>query len=524
MNKILKGTALLAGVVLLLAGCKQHSEKKEEVATEMQKDTLWYQENYRPQFHFSPIAHWMNDPNGLVYNDGIYHLFYQYYPKDIVWGPMHWGHATSNDLIHWEHKPIALYPDSLGYIFSGSAVVDKNNTTGFAKNGETPLVAIYTYHDPVGAEKGTNTYQTQGIAYSLDNGDTWSTYENNPVIGNEGQKDFRDPKVFWYEKGNYWVLSLVAGDHAQLYKSQDLKSWKLMSTFGQGYGDHGGVWECPDLFKMKVEGTTEERWVLFISINPGGPNSGSATQYFVGDFDGEKFTTTQKGAKWVDHGTDDYAGVTYNNTPNGERIFLGWMSNWNYGQKVPTKTWRSAMTLPRDLKLTKINKQYYLESYPIKAFHTIVEDGVASSTKIAANEIFSKSFEKLNQSVVSFTTQNKNFKINLKNNKGDVMTFVADGDRHDFYIDRSKSGIVDFEKDFSDHLHHMNIADLSTNEYEVKLVIDVASVELFLNKGQYVMTDIMFPQSPYTSIEVLNTSNETMQINNLKIQPVKSIW
>ena len=283
-------------------------------------------EPYRPQFHFTPPAKWMNDPNGLVYNKGVYHLFYQYYPDDIVWGPMHWGHAISKDLLHWEHKPIALYPDKNGYIFSGSAVVDTENTSGFGTKENPALVAIFTYHDIDRERAGKTDFQTQGIAYSLDNGETFTVYDGNPVIGNNGIKDFRDPKVFWDDQSKNWSMLLVAGDHLQIWQSKNLKSWEKVSEFGKNQGAHGGVWECPDLFKLKVGTTDEEKWVLLISINPGAPNGGSGTQYFVGDFDGKTFTSDQKEEKWIDWGTDNYGGVRYNNVPNNKRIFIGWRS------------------------------------------------------------------------------------------------------------------------------------------------------------------------------------------------------
>ena len=324
---------LIFSVIFL--SCKDTNKTTEAIPVETISENS-YSEPFRPQFHFTPQEKWMNDPNGLVYNDGVYHLFYQYYPDDIVWGPMHWGHATSKDMIHWDHKPIALYPDELGLIFSGSAVVDSNNSSGFGTKENPPLVAIFTYHLMEGEKAGRKDFQTQGIAYSLDNGNTWTKYEGNPVIGNDGIKDFRDPKVFWDEDTSQWVLILVAGDHAKFYKSSNLKDWELMSEFGKDKGAHGGVWECPDLFKLKVGETEEEKWVLLISINPGAPNGGSGTQYFVGEFDGTNFTTNHEDIKWLDYGMDNYAGVTYNNVPNKDRLFIGWMSNWNYARDTPT--------------------------------------------------------------------------------------------------------------------------------------------------------------------------------------------
>lgn len=228
-----------------------------------------YSEQYRAQIHFSPKQHWTNDPNGMVYFNHTYHLFFQYYPKGSTWGPMHWGHATSPDLIHWKERPIALYPDSLGYIFSGSAVVDSNNTSGFGKKGKIPLVAIFTHHDPKGEKEGTDKFQNQSLAYSLDNGNTWTKYKGNPVLRNPGIKDFRDPKVMWYAKEKKWLMTLATKDHITFYSAPDLKNWKKESEFGLEIGAHGGVWECPDLFPLKVDGKTH--WVLIVNINPGGP-------------------------------------------------------------------------------------------------------------------------------------------------------------------------------------------------------------------------------------------------------------
>lgn len=365
---------------LALFSCRD-GEKVKPINT-VAEQQHHYLEEYRPQFHFSPPEKWMNDPNGLVYNKGIYHLFYQYYPEDIVWGPMHWGHATSKDMVHWKNKPIALFPDEQGYIFSGSAVIDTDNSSGLGSVDNPPLVAIFTYHKAEWAEEGRIDFQTQGIAYSLDNGDTWVKYEGNPVIKNESIKDFRDPKVFWNGKTNNWTMLLVAGDHLQIWQSPDLKDWAKVSEFGKDQGAHGGVWECPDMFPLKVEGTDLEKWVLLISINPGAPNGGSGTQYFIGDFDGKTFTSDQKEHKWIDWGTDNYAGVTYNHTPNNDRIFIGWMSNWDYAQETPTEKWRSAMTLPRKLKLQAVNGTVELFNYPLKSVEKLRDLGTSQDLSI----------------------------------------------------------------------------------------------------------------------------------------------
>jgi len=309
--------------IFLIFGCSQPKMKPAD--NEVAKK--YYSEKYRPQYHFSPDSMWMNDPNGMVYYEGEYHLFYQYYPDSNVWGPMHWGHAISPDMVHWEHLPIALYPDDYGYIFSGSAVVDEQNTSGFGETGEAPLVAIFTYHDPVGAANGEIDYQNQGLAYSNDKGRTWKKYEE-PVLKNPGIIDFRDPKVSWRREFNKWIMTLAVHDHIEFYSSSNLIDWAKTGEFGKETGAHGGVWECPDLFPIKIDGSDEIHWVLLVSINPGGPHGGSATQYFIGDFDGSTFTSSQNEIKWLDQGSDNYAGVTWSGIPDsdGRILFLGWIA------------------------------------------------------------------------------------------------------------------------------------------------------------------------------------------------------
>jgi fructan beta-fructosidase len=326
-------------------------DKKEATITAAQSEIL-----YRPYIHFTPAKGWMNDPNGMFYKDGVYHLYFQHYPDSTVWGPMHWGHATSTDLMHWKEQPIAIYPDSIGLIFSGSAVVDEHNTSGFGENGKAPIVAIFTQHNMQGEKNGSIDFQTQSIAYSNDNGYTWKKYAGNPVIKNPGIKDFRDPKVIWYEPSKKWIMVLAIKNKVSFYSSSNLKDWTKESDFGMGLGSHDGVWECPDLFSLKYNGKTY--WVLTSSINPGGPNKGSATQYFIGDFDGHTFKSNSTKTKWMDYGADNYAGVTFSNTGgnsnnNGRAISIGWMSNWMYAQQVPTVSWRSATTTARTLYIAE---------------------------------------------------------------------------------------------------------------------------------------------------------------------------
>ncbi len=509
-------------ILLIMGSCKQ---KTDQVSTEnTEEKAMIYQEPYRLQFHFSPEEKWMNDPNGLLYNDGIYHLFYQYYPEDIVWGPMHWGHATSSDMIHWEHKPIALFPDEHGLIFSGSAVLDSENTSGFGSIENPAIVAIFTYHSMEKEKAGGSDYQTQGIAYSLDNGDTWVKYEGNPVIGNTTIKDFRDPKVFWNDKTNTWTMLLVAGDHLQIWEADNLIDWSKVSEFGKNQGAHGGVWECPDLFPLKVEGSDEEKWVLLISINPGAPNGGSGTQYFIGDFDGKTFTSDQTENRWIDWGTDNYAGVTYNNTPNDERIFIGWMSNWEYARDTPTEVWRSAMTLPRTLSLKKIGETYELLNYPLEAFQTILNPIIQKEIKVVAAQQESISYVNFNQADVRFTTESTQFQLTFKNKEGEALMLTMDVDKKQFTLDRSKSGKVEFQENFAKNPQIMPIPNLPEGEFEVRIIMDWSSIEIFINGGQYVMTAQLFPNETYTDLTIENIGSTKLLFRDLEVSQVKGVW
>ncbi|MDT0620047.1 glycoside hydrolase family 32 protein [Croceitalea vernalis] len=515
----MRSAVLLVFAFLVIISCKR---KVEIDKINKQLDEA-YQETYRPQYHFTPPTGWMNDPNGLVYHEGIYHLFYQHYPNATVWGPMHWGHATSEDLVHWKNKPIALFPDEKGFIFSGSAVIDKLNTTGFGKDGKVPLVAIFTYFRlDIEKSGGINT-QTQGIAYSLDNGDTWTKYEDNPVIDNTTMKDFRDPKVFWHDPTESWIMTLVAGNHAKFYRSKDLKQWNHISDFGVGQGAHGGVWECPDLFKLKVEGTDEEKWVLIISIGNGSPNGGSGTQYFIGDFDGDNFTSDQIEYKWLDWGTDNYAGVTYNDTPKQDRVFIGWMSNWQYALKTPTSIWRSAMTLPRKLTLRKQNDSYYLANYPVEQVHRLEGKKIGVNNNLKAGEEIVLENEKLNQSVITFTANKNDFELSLSNEINEQVNIIFDSVSNLFMLDRSQSGLTNFNYDFGNKLHYMSVNELP-EEFEVKIYIDQSSIEIFLDKGLYAMTSQLFPSEEYSKMTIKNNSKSNLEIKNQTIKSLKSIW
>ncbi len=475
-------------------------------------------EKYRPQFHFSPRANWMNDPNGMVYHNGIYHLFFQYYPDDKIWGPMHWGHATSKDMISWQEQPIALYPDSLGYIFSGSAVADVNNTSGFGKDGKVPLVAIFTHHNPVLEKQKTGKHEYQSIAYSLDDGKTWTKYAGNPVLQNPGISDFRDPKVRWFEPQKKWVLTLATKDRITFYSSPDLKTWARESEFGADAGAHGGVWECPDLFPITHNG--KQVWVLIVNINPGGPNLGSAGQYFLGDFDGKDFKAYSKETKWLDFGTDNYAAVTFSNT--GNRILLmGWMSNWQYANQVPTHPWRSANTIAREVGLQEVNKELYLTSMPVKELDVLNKDGFKEKNlKIKGQfDLTPKTKNSTGLFRLDFETKNTaDFSITLANKSGNEVIVGYDKAANQYYIDRTKSGKTDFEKGFAKK-HIAPRISLDGN-ISISLIADAASVELFADQGLTVMTDIFFPDAPMAQLFIKSMSGIT--IDNLSYTSLKS--
>jgi fructan beta-fructosidase len=479
-----------------------------------------YHEQYRPQIHFSPKEHWTNDPNGMVYFDGVYHLFFQYYPNGTQWGPMHWGHATSKDLIHWQELPIALYPDSLGYIFSGSAVIDSNNTSGLGRNGKIPMVAIFTHHDPKGEENGKNDFQNQSLAFSLDNGNTWTKYSGNPVLKNPGIKDFRDPKVMWYAPEKKWVMTLATKDRVTFFSSPNLKNWKKESDFGSDVGAHGGVWECPDLFSIDDNG--KKIWVLIVNVNPGGPNKGSATQYFIGNFDGNQFTPFNNKTKWLDYGPDEYAGITWSNTGN-RKIFLGWMSNWLYANKVPTIKWRNAMTIPRELTVKHVSNDILIASEPVKELDKIESDAtVLNNISLSQSFDISKKIKdpkfpcKLNLII----NASKDFSIVISNSLGEETVIGYNKSSNQFYIDRTKSGKTDFESNFA--AKHFAPRFSNNRTIDISLIMDASSVELFADDGLSVMTEIFFPSKEYDNIKI--QSDDNLLIKKLDYANLKSIW
>ena len=472
-------------------------------------------ESFRPVYHHTPAYGWMNDPNGMFYKDGVYHLYFQYNPYGSVWGNMHWGHSTSTDLMHWKFEECAIVPDAWGAIFSGSCVVDHENTAGFGKEA---VVAFYT------SAKSTpwGDIQMQSMAYSLDNGKTFTKYEGNPIL-TSSEKDFRDPKVFWYAPGKHWIMILAVGQHMEIYSSVNLKEWKKESEFGAMQGAHGGVWECPDLVEIPVEGTREKKWVLICNLNPGGPFGGSAAQYFVGSFDGKKFVNeSPTQTKWMDWGKDNYATVTWNNAPDGRCIALGWMSNWQYANNVPTRQYRSANTLARDLTLYREGQELYLKSTPSSEVKKARGKKVSiPSFKVSEkHEMVNLFEEKQGAYEVEIVIQNagaSKIAFCLLNDKGEKVSMYYDLNRKQFVMDRSESGKVDFSKDFP----AVTVAPVNVDkELTLRLFVDRSSIEAFGEDGKFVMTNLVFPSQPYVKMCFEADKNEyaVKSLNVYKLQ------
>lgn len=472
---------------------------------------LTNRESYRPVYHHTPPYGWMNDPNGMFYKDGVYHLYYQFNPYGSTWGNMHWGHSTSTDLVSWKHEDIALAPDAWGSIFSGSCVVDHDNTAGF---GAGAVIAIYTSAKPT----PWGDCQTQSLAYSLDNGYTFTKYAHNPVLTST-ERDFRDPKVFWYAPDKHWVMLLAVGQEMEIHTSADLKEWKKESTFGAKQGAHGGVWECPDLVELPVEGTGRKRWVLICNLNPGGPFGGSAAQYFVGSFDGKTFVNESPAVtKWLDWGKDNYATVTWSDAPQERCIALGWMSNWQYQAILPTKQYRGENTIARDLTLYDQGGELYLKSSPSPEIKKIRKEKVSMHSFNVSDTYDIAELLKDNSGTYELEMTIKNIsagkvKFCLSNEKGNKVDMYYDMKRKLFVMDRSLSGKVDFSKEFP----AVTVAPIAeTKEIQIRLFVDKSSIETFGEEGKFVMTNLVFPDAPYNRIS-FQSEDGSYKVSSLKL-------
>ncbi len=428
-------------------------------------------EHFRPKYHHTPLYGWMNDPNGMFYKDGVWHLYYQYNPYGSQWENMTWGHSSSSDLVHWEAQPMAIMADGLGTIFSGSCVVDTRNTAGFGKDA---IVAFYT---------SAGESQTQSMAYSTDGGRTFIKYSGNPVLVSTAP-DFRDPHLFWHEETSRWIMLLAVGQEMQIYSSANLRQWTLESRFGAEYGCHDGVWECPDLMRLPVRGTGQQKWMLICNINPGGPFGGSATQYFIGDFDGHKFTceSRQDVTKWMDYGKDHYATVTFDHAPDGRRVAIAWMSNWQYANEVPTRQFRSANAVPRDLDLFTDGTETYC--------------GVTPSEEML--QLRGKTVKQPTEACEIVVTLKGTADITLANAKGEQVVMHYDAQKQTFSMDRTKSGDVSFSEAFP----CMTLAPTHGQLKQLRLFVDRCSIEAFDADGRMAMTNLVFPSEPYNIIKV----------------------
>lgn len=470
-------------------------------------------EYWRPAYHHTPKYGWMNDPNGMFFKDGVYHLCYQHNPYGSTWGNMHWRHSSSTDLMNWKDEGIAISPDALGTVFSGSCVVDNDNTAGF---GAGAVIAFYT------SAKSTKwgDCQSQSMAYSTDGGKTFTKYEGNPVI-TSGKADFRDPKVFWYAPGKHWNMILAAGQEMQIYSSPDLKEWTYESSFGKNLGAHGGVWECPDLVQLPVEGTDETKWMLICNINPGGPFGGSAAQYFTGDFDGKTFTCeSPELTKWLDYGKDNYASVTWSGT-EGRTIVLGWMSNWQYQVNLPIKQYRGLNTLPRELSLYERDGRTYVRTLPVPETESLRKSRTAKgSFSVGRNGAETKGFggNESGACEINLTLRAgspaQSIEFALLNSAGEEVVFTCDFAWDKFSMDKTRSGKTDFSSDFPAVTSAPMMADKDLN---LRIFVDKTSIEVFGDDGKFVMTNLVFPTVPYDRIRFASKDGGSFTVKTLDI-------
>lgn len=498
---------------------KKRPDKSLWVSNIAQSDTFILNDNeiYRPAYHHTPLYGWMNDPNGMFYKDGKWHLYYQWNPYGSRWQNMTWGHSSSSDLVNWEHHPAAIEPNALGSIFSGSAAIDKSNSAGY---GTDAVVALYT---------SAGDYQTQSLAGSVDDGMTFANFTANPVISLPTEA--RDPNFFFNEKTGLWNLVLAHALEKEIlvFSSPDLKDWTLESHFGKGLGARDGVWECPDLFELTVDGTGEKKWMMIVNINPGGPFGGSATQYFIGDFDGETFTPDKASGgyvptKWLDFGKDFYATVSWSDAPSDRRTAIAWMSNWQYADQVPTMRFRSANTLPREIGLFKAaDGQIYASSVPSPELQQLRERAtvnlqnvnISTSPKIINLPHANNGICEIE---LNLNSNKQHINLILSNQEGEEVVMAYDPASNKFTFNRTESGLTDFSEDFP------AITTAPTFDKDGKLqltiFIDHSSIEVFGNDGKFSMTNLVFPSSPYSKFAI-STSDGTARLTSLRVYPLK---
>lgn len=474
-------------------------------------------DHHRPQYHFSPPANWMNDPNGLVYYRGEYHLFYQHHPGSSVWGPMHWGHAVSADLINWQHLPVALYPDGIGTIFSGCALIDWKNTAGF---GEEAMVAVFT-HDR------ENHSQSQSLAYSNDRGRTWVKYPGNPVLlPPDGLSDFRDPKVFWYAENvpGHWVMVLAARYAIRFYTSHDLIHWEPSGVFGEEHGCHAGVWETPDLFPLSIDGSLETRWVLTAGVGNGGPGGKSGMQYFIGSFDGQTFTSEnpESSVLWLDLGADYYAAQSWSEEPTGRRLMIGWQSNWQYARVVPTTTWRGICSLPREVSLKRTENGIRIFQLPVSEVVTLREKHLhwQNLTVTPGTNLLQSIDGDALEIVAEFQpgTQGTCFGFRVRVGEHEQTTIGYDTSQQKMFVDRSNSGESGFDKGFA-RVHNATMLPMD-GVIRLRIFLDRSSLEVFGNEGEVAVADMIFPKAQSRSMELFSQGGETI-LNELDVYELK---
>jgi fructan beta-fructosidase len=487
--------------------------------------TIISQQKYRPSYHFSTEDKWMNDPNGMVFFEGEYHLFYQYDSLGTTMGGnMHWGHAVSTDLVTWERYPIALNPDEHGVIFSGSAVVDWQDTSGLC-GGKPGLIAIFTHHDQ--APGTDHARQRQSLAYSTDRGRSWMKYDGNPVLESDRFIDFRDPKVFWHQPTEKWVMILASGQTVSIYHSPNLIDWTFASEFGQGIGSHDGVWECPDLFPLQIDSDhSKVKWVMFVSIGsePEFPE-GSRTQYFTGEFDGKTFVNDEasKTVRWLDYGRDNYAGVSWSDIPeeDGRRLYIGWMSNWKYANLTPTEGWRGAMTIARELSLESRDGEITLIQRPVRELEKFripilsLKETTMKEAQARLTELQLDSYE----IVAEFeATTAFGFKLRTSTEQETIVGYIPES--YELYVDRTRSGVVDIHEDFSSR--HAVKVESTEGRLVLRVYVDRSSIEVFASEGKAVMTDLIFPDPEAKGLELFAT-DVSLKLHSLEIYALPSL-